>query len=82
MERKLRLAQYGCGKMSVYTMRYAMEKGAEIVCAFGRSPRTIGRDVGDIAGMGRTGVLVQDARDAVAILREKKPDAASLPPRV
>jgi hypothetical protein len=40
MERKLRVAQYGCGKMSVYTMRYAMEKGAEIVCAFGRSPRS------------------------------------------
>ena len=51
MERKLRIAQYGCGKMSVYTMRYAMEKGAEIVCAFGRSPQAIGRDIGDIAGV-------------------------------
>jgi len=75
MERKLRIAQYGCGKMSVYTMRYAMEKGAEIVCAFGQSPHTIGRDIGEIAGVGKTGVLVQDSKDAVAILKEKKPDA-------
>jgi len=75
VERKLRIAQYGCGKMSVYTMRYAIEKGAEIVCAFGRSPHSIGRDIGEIAGVGKTGVLVQDSKDAVAILKEKKPDA-------
>src|SRR5687768_1023583 len=75
MERNLRLAQYGCGKMSVYTMRYAMEKGAEIVCAFGRSPRSIGRDVGEIAGVGATGVLVEDSRNAAAILKEQRPDA-------
>jgi 2,4-diaminopentanoate dehydrogenase len=75
MERKLRIAQYGCGKMSVHTMRYAMEKGAEIVCAFGRSPQIIGKDIGEIAGVGKTGVLVQDSKDAVAILKEKKPDA-------
>jgi 2,4-diaminopentanoate dehydrogenase len=75
MERKLRIAQYGCGKMSVYTMRYAMEKGAEIVCAFGRNPQIIGKDIGEIAGVGKTGVLVQDSKDAVAILKEKKPDA-------
>ena len=52
MKRKLRIAQYGCGKMSAYTVRYAMEKGAEIVCAFGRSPHNIGRDIGEIAGVG------------------------------
>lgn len=74
MERKLRIAQYGCGKMSAYTMRYAIEKGAEIVCAFGRSSN-IGKDIGEIAGVEKTGVLVQDARDAVAIMKEKKPDA-------
>jgi 2,4-diaminopentanoate dehydrogenase len=75
MERKLRIAQYGCGKMSIYTMRYAMEKGAEIVCAFGRSPHTIGKDIGEIAGVGTAGVLVEDSKDAVATLKEKKPDA-------
>jgi 2,4-diaminopentanoate dehydrogenase len=57
MERKLWIAQYGCGKMSVYTMRYAIEKGAQIVCAFGRSSN-IGADIGDIMGMSKTGVLV------------------------
>jgi 4-hydroxy-tetrahydrodipicolinate reductase len=56
-------------------MRYAIEKGAEIVCAFGRSPHSIGKDIGEIAGVGKTGVLVQDSNDAVAILKENKPDA-------
>jgi 4-hydroxy-tetrahydrodipicolinate reductase len=61
--------------MSVYTMRYAIEKGAEIVCAFGRSAHNLGKDIGEIAGVGKTGVVVQDSKDAVAILKEKKPDA-------
>ena len=60
--------------MSVYTMRYAIEKGAEIVCAFGRS-YNIGKDIGEIAGVGKTGVLVQDSKDAIAIMKETKPDA-------
>jgi len=56
--------------MSAYTMRYAMEKGAEISCAFGRSSN-LGKDVGEIAGVGKTGVLVQDSKDAVAILKRR-----------
>ncbi len=74
MNRKLRIAQYGCGKMSIYSMRYAIEKGAEIVCAFGRSSN-IGMDIGEIAGIGKTGVLVQDSKDAAAVMKEAKPDA-------
>lgn len=74
MNRKVRAAQYGCGKMSVYLMRYLMEKGAEIVAAFDVNPAVIGKDIGDIIGGDKVGVIVSDAKDAGRILKELKPD--------
>lgn len=74
MERKVRVAQYGTGKMSVYTMRYVYEKGAEIVCAFDINPNVIGKDIGEIIGGENKGVVVSDAKNAKEILAEIKPD--------
>lgn len=75
MSRKLRVAQFGCGKMSAYTMRYVYEKGAEIVVAFDQNPAVIGRDIGEILGTEKKGVIVLDASEADRAFASLKPDA-------
>ena len=75
MDRKLRIVQYGCGKMSKYTMRYIYEKGAKVVGAFDINPKVIGKDIGTIIGCEDKGVLVSDAKDARKVLKELRPDA-------
>lgn len=72
---KLRIAQYGCGKMAKYTMRYIYEKGGEIVAAFDVNPEIIGKDIGEIMGGPAKGVKVRDAAEADAVLASLKPDA-------
>ncbi|MCL2558600.1 MAG: dihydrodipicolinate reductase [Treponema sp.] len=74
MNRKVKAVQYGCGKMSVYLMRYLLEKGAEIVAAFDANPAVIGKDIGDIIGQGKTGIVVSDAKKAGQMMAELKPD--------
>lgn len=71
---KLRIAQYGCGKMAKYTMRYVYEKGGEIVAAFDVNPEIIGKDIGEIMGGPAKGVKVRDAVEADAVLASLKPD--------
>lgn len=72
---KLRIAQYGCGKMAKYTMRYVYEKGGEIVATFDVNPEIIGKDIGEIMGGPAKGVKVRDAAEADAVLASLKPDA-------
>lgn len=70
----LKIFQYGCGKMSVYTMRYVMENGGKIVGAVDVNPTVIGKDIGEIIGCEKTGVTVSNANDAEKMLNELKPD--------
>ena len=76
MERKIRVAQIGCGKMSKYTMRYAIEKGAEVVLAFDVSKEVIGSDIGSIMETTNRNIKVEDIATLEERLMEVKPDIA------
>lgn len=74
MERKVRVAQYGAGKMSIYTMRYVYEKGGEIVAAIDINPKVIGKDIGEVMGTENKGVKVEAVENAEKVLKETNPD--------
>ena len=74
MERKVRVAQYGAGKMSIYTMRYVYEKGGEIVAAIDINPNVIGKDIGEVMGTENKGGKVETVENAEKVLKETHPD--------
>ena len=70
----VKAVQYGCGKMSVFTMRYMLEKGIEIVGAIDTDPNVIGKDIGEILGRENMGIIISDNKDAKKMLESTKPD--------
>ena len=74
MDRKIRVVQYGVGKMSIFTMRYVYEKGGEIVGAIDINPNVIGKDIGEIMNTDNKGIIVESVENARKVLENTKPD--------
>ena len=71
---KMKVLQYGCGKMSKYTMRYVYEKGGEIVGALDINPNVIGKDIGSIIECEDKGVIVENVENAREVIERVRPD--------
>ena len=69
-----KVVQYGCGKMSVYTMRYVIEKGGKIVGAFDIDKSKQGLDISSLMGGEKYGVEIQGVEEFENFLKKKKPD--------
>lgn len=74
-DKKIRAVVYGVGKVGRLAIRYAIEDGIEIVGAIG-NVNNLGADVGELAGIGPIGVLLE--KDADAVLERSKPDIVML----
>ena len=69
--RRIKAIVYGVGAMNSVATRLMIEKGVDIVGALARSPEKVGRDLGDVAGLGfQTGVLIDDDPERVLSTRE------------
>ena len=74
---KIKMVQYGCGKMSKFTIQYALEKGVELVGAFDIDKEKIGKDVSILLENSKEiGVKIQDASEFDAFLKNNEVDVA------
>ncbi|HOZ55137.1 MAG TPA: dihydrodipicolinate reductase [Clostridia bacterium] len=74
MNNEIRAIQYGVGKMSVYTIRYMLEKGINVVGAVDINPEIIGKDIGEIIGTEKLGVIISSPEETEALFKNTKPD--------
>ena len=68
--RKIKAIVYGVGTIGKIATRYMMEKGIEIVGAIDLSPVIVGKDLGEVAGLGRPGR--RDSYDAALFRLEAR----------
>ena len=71
---KIKIVQFGCGKMAKYLMRYCLEKGGEIVGAFDNNPDIVGKDIGFVIEGEDKGIKIQAAENLEKCLETEKPN--------
>lgn len=72
-----KVVQIGCGKMSLYTMRYVMEKGGKVVAGFDINPDILGKDINVIlGGTKKYKANIYHVNELEEKLKELKPDVA------
>ncbi len=72
-----KVVQIGCGKMSLYTMRYVMEKGGKVVAGFDINEDIIGKDINVIlGGTKKFGAKIYAVSELEDQLKKLKPDVA------
>ena len=75
---KIRIAQFGVGPIGIESIRLAASKSwAQIVGAVDIDPAKVGRDLGEVAGLGRR-LRVKVMADAKKAIKAGKPDVVVL----
>ncbi|MDR1441160.1 MAG: hypothetical protein LBJ02_02015 [Bifidobacteriaceae bacterium] len=72
----MRFVQVGCGKMSAFTVRYALERNAELVGAYDVAADKVGRDVSAVVGGEALGVKIEHFDDLDASMKRVQADIA------
>lgn len=74
MAQKIKIVQYGCGKMGRLIMAYALKKGCDIVAAFDADSQLWGCDIGDIIALRPLGITIKPAYTADLTLSSLEAD--------
>lgn len=73
-KKNIKFVQYGCGKMSIYTIKYAMEKGYTLVGAVDINPDLIGKDISTVLKTENLNVNIVSPLEAEKMMKKTKPD--------
>ena len=74
-QKKIKAVIVGCGNMGRIGVKYLLEKGIEIVGAYGVNPKTLGEDLGIVSGLDKP-LDIKISSDLEGLLKKTNPDVA------